>query len=163
MRREHRHPAPACYERSVEVFDRDHPWSIRILGAVATGGATGATARWLVFAGFERFDATAGTDWPWALLSVNVVGAMLIGVAAGRLARDTLAWSFVATGVLGGFTTLSLLAVELNDLAERDRLPFAVVYAVVTIAAGWSSVAIGEWIARRRSGDGTPRIDGSSP
>ena len=33
------------------------------------------------------------------------------------------------TGVLGGFTTFSALAVELNDLADADRLPLAALYA----------------------------------
>lgn len=125
-----------------------------MLIAVAVGGATGATARWTVFAGLARFDPVAETDWPWALLVVNVVGALLIGVAAGRLDRDTVAWSFVATGVLGGFTTFSVLAVELNDLAEQDRLVVAVVYGAVTLAAGAVAVAFGDRLAaftRRRA------------
>jgi fluoride ion exporter CrcB/FEX len=40
------------------------------------------------------------------------------------------------TGVLGGFTTFSALAVELNDLADAERLPIAVLYGAVTLVAG---------------------------
>lgn len=131
------------------MFDHAHPWSARVIAAVAVGGAFGAIARWVVFVAFDRADWARSTDWPWALLTVNVVGALLIGVAAARLGRDTVGWSFVATGMLGGFTTFSLLAVELNDLAERDRLAFAVAYAMVTLVAGWSAVWCGERLATR--------------
>jgi fluoride ion exporter CrcB/FEX len=40
------------------------------------------------------------------------------------------------TGILGGFTTFSALAVELNDLADAERLPLAVLYGAVTLSAG---------------------------
>ncbi len=143
--------AAACYDGAVQVFDRADPWSGRVLAAVAGGGAVGASARWAVFATFDR--AALETDWPWALLAVNVFGALAIGVGAARLDRDSVAWSFVATGLLGGFTTVSLLAVELNDLAERDRLWFAVVYAAVTVMAGWAAVWTGERVGRGRRSD----------
>jgi fluoride ion exporter CrcB/FEX len=42
----------------------------------------------------------------------------------------------VVTGVLGGFTTFSALAVQLNDLVEADRTPMAVLYGAVTLGAG---------------------------
>jgi CrcB protein len=67
---------------------------------------------------------------------VNVVGCTLIGLAARRLTIGTAGWAFAVTGVLGGFTTYSTFAVELNDLAEADRFPMAVCYGAVTIAAG---------------------------
>ena len=84
---------------------------------------------------------------------VNVVGCVLIGVAARRIERDTTAWAFVVTGVLGGFTTFSALAVELNDMADAERLPLAVLYGAVTLAAGVG----GDGDRRRRSrSDVTP-------
>jgi len=46
------------------------------------------------------------------------------------------------TGVLGGFTTFSALAVELNDLADANRLPLAVLYAGVTLVAGVGATMI---------------------
>jgi CrcB protein len=74
--------------------------------------------------------------WPWATLVVNVIGCLLIGLAARTLSVGTVAWAFAVTGVLGGFTTFSALAVELNDLADAERLPVAVLYGAVTLAAG---------------------------
>ncbi len=113
--------------------------------AVAIGGAIGASGRWMVA---WSFDAAAGGHqpgtWPWATLVVNIVGSAVIGVAARRVVRGTTAWAFVVTGVLGGFTTFSALAVELNDLAEADRMTLAVVYGAVTLAAGIAATAIAD-------------------
>lgn len=80
--------------------------------------------------------------WPGATLVVNVVGCVLIGLAARRVARDTVSWAFVVTGVLGGFTTFSALAVELNDLAEAERMTVAIVYGALTLVAGVAATAI---------------------
>ena len=115
----------------------DRPFAPLVLGAIAAGGAIGATGRWAVA---ELLDA-AGTPhvpgtWPWATLVVNVMGCLLIGLAARTLSAGTVTWAFAVTGVLGGFTTFSALAVELNDLADAERLPVAVLYGAVTLAAG---------------------------
>jgi CrcB protein len=124
-----------CYEREVQIADR--PFAPLVLGAIAAGGAIGATGRWAVA---ELLDG-AGTPhvpgtWPWATLAVNVIGCLLIGMAARTLSTGTVPWAFAVTGVLGGFTTFSALAVELNDLADAERLPLAVLYGAVTLAAG---------------------------
>jgi CrcB protein len=119
----------------VQIADR--PFAPRVTAAIALGGAIGATARWAVAEAVDRAGTPfAGGTWPWATLFVNVVGCLLIGLAARNLARDTMAWAFVVTGVLGGFTTFSALAVELNDFADAERLPMAVLYGAVTLAAG---------------------------
>ncbi len=134
-------PGTICYERGVQVFDRTTPFEPRVLAAVALGGAIGASARWFVAWTVEAI-GTAHEEgaWPWATLTVNVVGCVLIGfaarVAGGGIERDTTGWAFVVTGVLGGFTTFSALAIELNDMADLGRLPLAVLYGAVTLAAG---------------------------
>lgn len=113
------------------------PFEPEVFGAIAVGGAVGATGRWAVTWLFDTMGSASQTpSWPWATLVINVVGCVLIGLAARRLARETMGWDFAVTGVLGGFTTFSTLAVELNDLAEADRLPLAVAYGAVTLAAG---------------------------
>ncbi|HYN31188.1 MAG TPA: CrcB family protein [Ilumatobacteraceae bacterium] len=125
----------------MQVFDRSTPLAPHALGAVALGGAIGSAARWAVAIGVES-SASNDTGWPWATLIVNVVGCLLIGFAARHIVRDTTMWAFTVTGILGGFTTFSALAVELNDLADADRLPLAALYAVVTMVAGIGATAI---------------------
>ena len=142
IRCEHRR---VCYERCVQVFDRSTPFAPGTLLAVASGGAIGATARWSVDWAFDSVWAghVSGT-WPWATLLVNVVGCVLIGFAARLVVRGTAAWTFVVTGVIGGFTTFSAVAVELNDLAEADRMTLAVVYGSVTLAMGIAATALAD-------------------
>ncbi len=125
----------------MQVFDRQTPFAPHVLGAVALGGAIGSAARWAVARGVEPAQSSDAC-WPWATLIVNVVGCVLIGFAARRIVRDTTMWAFTVTGILGGFTTFSALAVELNDLADADRLPLAALYAVVTMVAGIGATAI---------------------
>lgn len=144
----HRWGTAVCYERCVQVFDRSAAFAPRAMTAVATGGAIGATARWFVAWSLDSMGAghVPGT-WPWATFAVNIIGCLLIGAAARRVARGTTAWAFVVTGVLGGFTTFSALAVELNDLAEAGRMTLAIAYGAVTLATGIAATAIAD--ARR--------------
>ena len=89
------------YELCVELF----PTSSQIAGrrfpaavaSVAVGGAVGSSARWAID---SMVDITPG-DWPWSTLTVNLVGCLLIGVIAGTMARGSLPWDFLVTGVLG--------------------------------------------------------------
>jgi CrcB protein len=128
----------------VQVFVRSAPFSVAVMSAVAVGGAIGAAGRWLIAWVFDSAGAVhvPGT-WPWATLVENVVGCLLIGFAARFVERETVSWAFVVTGVLGGFTTFSAFAVELNDLAEADRMTLAVGYGALTLAAGVGAVLIG--------------------
>jgi CrcB protein len=127
----------------VQVFDRSRPFEPGVLAVVATGGAIGATGRWCVAWALDAVGAGhAPGAWPWATLAVNIVGCVLIGFAARSVVQGTTAWAFVVTGVLGGFTTFSALAVELNDLADADRMPLAIAYGAVTLVVGVAATAI---------------------
>jgi fluoride exporter len=129
----------------MQVFDRSTPFAPGVLWAVAAGGALGATGRWFVaWAITAAWSSHQPGTWPWATLVVNVVGCVAIGFAARAVVRGTQAWAFAVTGVLGGFTTFSALAVELNDLADADRMPLAILYGALTLAAGVGATAIAE-------------------
>lgn len=126
--------------------------TLREAMATALGGMIGASARW---ASSAPFDVERGA-FPWPTLVVNLLGCFLIGVASRRLVRDSAAWSFVVPGVLGGFTTMSLLALELNDLAEANRGGAVVAYLVLTLAGGTLAVLAGERGNRPDPAEGEP-------
>ena len=127
----------------MQVIGQSTPFAPAVVGAIALGGAIGAIARWGVAEIVDTIGSSpTGASWPWATLIVNVVGCALIGLAARLLRRGSIAWDFTVTGVLGGFTTFSALAVELNDLAEADRLSMAVAYGAVTLVAGVGATLI---------------------
>jgi CrcB protein len=106
---------------------------------VAVGAAAGALARWRVA---ELFDTDPGR-LPWETLLVNMVGCLLIGVAAARVEPGSDRWLAGMTGVLGGFTTFSAFANETRTLLDADRAGTAFVYVGATLAGGLAAVALG--------------------
>jgi fluoride exporter len=104
----------------------------------AAGGAIGALGR----AGVAELVPRSTGEFPWATLIVNLIGCLAIGVAARRLSPRSGAWPFAVTGVIGGFTTYSTFANETRDLLAEWPI-VAIVYVVVTVAAGYACVEIG--------------------
>lgn len=124
-------PAP-----SSSVRDGAGHWpSARRLALVGAGGAVGASGRWSV--GEWLAEPTLQViGWPWATLVVNLLGCLLIGIAARSFERDSARWDGLVTGALGGFTTMSAFAVELNDLADAGRTGALVGYVAATMIGG---------------------------
>ena len=77
------------------------------LSLVALGGAIGAALRFLSGVVFMRL--TGPTEFPMAILTINVLGSFLMGVFVIVAAQRGLTHYslFVMTGLLGGFTTFS--------------------------------------------------------
>ncbi|MGV3556097.1 MAG: fluoride efflux transporter CrcB [Croceibacterium sp.] len=115
---------------------------------VALGGAIGAllryqTGRWMT----HWLGPNTITAFPWATLTVNVVGSLAMGLLAGYLARHGQGgdqWRlFLGVGVLGGFTTFSAFSLELMLLIERGQAAQGLIYAAVSILAGLAALYIG--------------------
>ncbi len=83
-----------------------------------------------------------GTDYPWATPIINITGSMVMGFLIGWLAfRAGAAWSqhlrlFVATGILGGYTTFSTFSLETVLLIERHAYGAALVYVFGSVGFG---------------------------
>jgi fluoride exporter len=95
-----------------------------------------------------------GTGFPWGTLAVNVVGGFAMGVLAGWLALkagETWAQSvrlFVATGILGGFTTFSAFSLDAVLLWERGQTAAVVAYVLASVALSVVALVAGLWIVR---------------
>jgi CrcB protein len=110
---------------------------------VALGGAIGASLRYLAGVAALRL---AGAGFPWATLSVNVLGSFLMGVFAVHLAGHRAA-PFLMTGILGGFTTFS--AFSLDTVALWQRSPgLAGAYVAGSVALSVGALAAGMALAR---------------
>jgi CrcB protein len=123
---------------------------------VALGGGIGALLRYQTGRGLTHWmGVQAVTTFPWATLTVNVVGSLLMGVLAGWLARHGQGgeqWRlFVGVGVLGGFTTFSSFSLEMMMLVERGQPFQAVTYALISVLAGLTALYLG-LIAMRVAG-----------
>ncbi|MFF8918134.1 fluoride efflux transporter CrcB [Streptomyces sp. NPDC015032] len=120
-----------------------------VVAVVALGGTLGASARY----GAALIWPTAPDGFPWTTLIVNVVGCAVIGVfmvvisevwAAHRLVRP-----FFGTGVLGGFTTFSTYAVDIQRLVEGGRARTGLAYLGLTLCAALAAVWSAVWATRR--------------
>ncbi|GAA3880061.1 fluoride efflux transporter CrcB [Streptomyces lacrimifluminis] len=119
------------------------------VAVVAIGGAIGACAR---YAASLVWPAQTG-GFPWTTFWVNVVGCAVIGVfmvavteirTAHRLVRP-----FFGTGVLGGFTTFSTYAVDIQKLVDHDRPGIGLAYLAATLFAALAAVTLAATATRR--------------
>lgn len=118
---------------------------------VAAGGAVGAALRHGAGLSALRLGLTA---WPYATFLVNVVGSLLMGLLIGWLAHrgggdGHGARLFLATGVLGGFTTFSAFSLEIALMIERGEIVRAGGYASASLALGVAALFVGLLVARR--------------
>ncbi|MFM5949677.1 MAG: fluoride efflux transporter CrcB [Novosphingobium sp.] len=120
---------------------------------VALGGATGAWLRYLAgLVWLRAIGPVASLSFPWATLSVNLLGSLAMGLLAGWLARHGHGgeqWRLLlGVGVLGGFTTFSAFSLELVGLAQRGSLAGAALYAALSLAGGIAGLIAGLALAR---------------
>ena len=107
---------------------------IRELIFVALGGAIGASLRHGT--GVFLVARLGAASWPWWLIGVNVFGSFLIGMLWGAMQDGRIApiWGpFLATGILGGFTTFSAFSLDVIRLAQEGRVEAAGAYVVASV------------------------------
>ncbi|WP_442578284.1 fluoride efflux transporter CrcB [Mesorhizobium sp. ASY16-5R] len=116
---------------------------------VAIGGGIGAALRHLVNMAAMRL---VGMSFPWGTLAINIAGCFVMGVFIEVLARRFHASNelrlFVATGILGGFTTFSAFSLDFAVLWERGAELPAVAYAAASLLGTLLAVFLGLWLAR---------------
>jgi CrcB protein len=110
---------------------------------VGVGGAVGALLR------FSISEATPDTGFPWATLSVNLVGSLLLGLVTAATLTSALSESqalLLGVGLLGAFTTMSTFSVETITMVEAGHWGRAGAYVLasailgpVLALAGWKS------------------------
>ena len=112
----------------------------------------GAAARYGVSA------ATGSTPdgFPWATFWTNVSGSLLLGLLLAfllsRFPPSRYLRPFLATGVLGAYTTYSTFAVETDLLIRAGKAGTAFGYAAASLVAGTAAAAVGIMLVRRLAG-----------
>jgi len=122
-----------------------------VLAMVGLGGALGSLAR----RGVADLLTPAAHGFPMATLLTNLSGCLLLGlllvVSENRLPPSRYLRPFLATGVIGGFTTFSTFAVETDLLGKDGHAGLAVAYVVASLVGGlaatWAGISIGRVLA----------------
>nr|WP_295465380.1 fluoride efflux transporter CrcB [Mesorhizobium sp.] len=116
---------------------------------VAAGGAIGSSLRHLVNMASLRW---FGPSFPWGTIFVNLAGCFAMGVMIELIARKFGATQemrlFLATGILGGFTTFSAFSLDAAVLWERGAHQLAALYVGATIVGTLAAIFAGLWLAR---------------
>lgn len=116
---------------------------------VMIGGGIGAGLRHVANLGALRL---FGPAFPWGTLSINVVGSFAMGLFIDLLARRFGASEelrlFVATGILGGFTTFSAFSLDFVTLTGRGEIAQAAFYAIASVVFSIVALFAGLWLGK---------------
>ncbi len=117
--------------------------------AIAIFGVLGCWAR---YAMTQLVQAIYGNDFPYATLSINVLGSFLMGFlfieTLERLTFNPFIRTGILTGFLGGFTTFSTFEMEALLLTERGAPSSALLYMALSGGLGLLAAFGGAFIAR---------------
>jgi CrcB protein len=123
------------------------PWLV--YSAVFAGGILGGTTRYLIGLAIPAQPGQV----PWGILGVNLVGAFVMALLlAGWVRRGHAShpWRpFLATGILGSFTTWSTFMADTYRLFVDGAEILAAVYVVGASALGIAAAGLGWWTAQR--------------
>lgn len=118
--------------------------------SISAGAVAGAWARY----GMTLLVQTvAGQRFPWATLSINVLGSFLMGFlffeTVERLAISPDLRAGLLTGGLGAFTTFSTFTMESLLLVEDGEVLRALLYVGFSVVLGFSAALAGAYVSRR--------------
>ena len=93
-----------------------------------------------------------GTHFPWHTFVINITGSLVMGLVAGWFAEKGGATShvrlFLATGVLGGYTTFSAYSLDAVLLWERHEHLLSALYVSGSVVCAIAGLMLGLWIMR---------------
>jgi len=116
---------------------------------VFVGAGTGGAIRHAMNIWIARF---AGTHFPFHTLAINITGSLVMGMVTAWFAMKGGATShlrlFLATGVLGGYTTFSAFSLDAVLLWERHEHQLAALYVGGSVIGSIVGLALGLWVMR---------------
>jgi CrcB protein len=122
--------------------------------AIAVGGALGAVAR---FSLGQWVGDSLGTEFPWGILLINVIGSLAIGILFVLLVEhehlSSIYRSALMVGFLGAFTTFSTFSLQTLALIETGKFLEALTYILASVVLSLGAVALGVFITRQLTGE----------
>ena len=111
--------------------------------AIGIGSFIGGVLRYLIS---EFVQTRYLTNFPIGTLTVNIIGCFIIGIVfeladKGNLTQE---WRlFLATGLLGGFTTFSAFSIETIGMLRDGQFWSAAAYIILSVILGLFVAFIG--------------------
>lgn len=115
---------------------------------VGIGSFLGGGLRYLISVFFNQ---KVNPDFPYATLSVNLFGCLLIGVLYGLFEKSLINndWKLLlTTGLCGGFTTFSAFSIESLQLIKQGNLIAMLIYILISIVIGITLTYAGYLMAK---------------
>ena len=109
---------------------------MKIVLLVGLGSFIGGISRYLVTLFVQNKFLSS---FPYGTLAVNIIGCFLIGVIYGFSDRGSMnpEWRiFLATGIMGGFTTFSSFSNETVSMLRDAQYGFAMLYVSSSVVIG---------------------------
>lgn len=107
---------------------------MKLILAVGIGSFIGGICRYLVAVLIQN-----KINFPYSTFIVNVIGCFFIGMVYAAYLKNVVSddWRlFLATGILGGFTTFSAFSYESFTMIRNGLVINAVLYICLSIAIG---------------------------
>jgi len=93
-----------------------------------------------------------GTHFPWHTFVINITGSLVMGLVTGWFAQKVGAAGhlrlFLATGVLGGYTTFSAYSLDAVLLWERNEPLLSALYVGGSVICAIAGLIFGLWVMR---------------
>lgn len=115
---------------------------IKIILAVALGGAIGAVGRFVISTGVNKL---FGIGFPYGTLSVNILGSFIIGFLYLYF-ENTIApmqKAILVTGMLGALTTFSTFSLETILILQEGLIVKAFLNILLNVILSLSATILG--------------------
>jgi CrcB protein len=109
---------------------------MKLILVIGTGSFIGGVFRYLLTL---LIQTKTTSQFPLGTLTVNLIGCFFIGIFFGFFDKGLVSheWKlFLATGLLGGFTTFSAFSIETFTLFREGNVGYALLYIFVSVSLG---------------------------
>ena len=115
---------------------------MNLILAIGAGSFIGGVFRYLLSV---QIQTRTTTNFPLGTLIVNLIGCFFIGIVFGIFNKGQMSneWRlFLATGLLGGFTTFSAFSNETFALFKDGYIGYALLYILASVLLGLAATYI---------------------
>ena len=123
-------------------------FNVKILLLIGSGGFVGSVFRYLLSQTIHNKFLSA---FPFGTMSVNIIGSLLIGVVYGLVEKGNIspeARLFLATGILGGFTTFSAFTMDALKLLQDGLWLESISYILLSVVLGVAATFLGIFLIK---------------